>query len=142
MRGAHLLLIVNTSTCWKMELHLSNLVVLCCLLHRRPTEIHGFNNNIDMVNTLRFLVLSQFFADSMGPLKDWVTHCSPILMHYTVALIFAIPRHGHIFPVVDYVGVHSKITTQINAVNTVTMIKVRFYWLSCFLRNCFLYVAP
>ena len=71
--------------------------VLCCLLHRGPTEIHGFNNNIDMVNTLRFLVLSQFFADSMGPLKDWVTYCSPILVHYTVALTFAIPHHGHNF---------------------------------------------
>ena len=85
-------LIVNTSTCWKMELHLSNLVVLCCLLHRGPTEIHGFNNNIDMVNTLRFLVLSQFFCRQYGSLEGLgdillpnfsALHCSLDLCHST-----------------------------------------------------------
>ena len=113
--------------------------VLCCLLH---TEIHGFNNNIDMVNTLRFLVLSQFFCGQYGSLEGLgdillpnfsALHCSLDLCHST--------SWSYFFPVVDYVGVHTKITTQINAVNTVTMIKVRFYWLSCFLRNCFLYVV-
>ena len=45
MRGA-LLLIVNTSTCWKTELHLTNFGVLYHLLH---IEFHGVNSRIDVL---------------------------------------------------------------------------------------------
>ena len=37
------------------------------LYHQLPIKFHGFNRKITRVITLWFLVLSQFFRESMGP---------------------------------------------------------------------------
>ena len=52
MRSIQLLLIVNTSTCWKTELHLSNLASCTTCLH---IDFYVFS-----------MVLTQFLQ-SMGP---------------------------------------------------------------------------
>ena len=61
MRVAHLLLIVNTTTCWETDLHLTNLV-----LH---IKFHDFNTRIDIfgLSHLGSCYLLNSFTDSMGP---------------------------------------------------------------------------
>ena len=68
MRETHLLLIVNTSTCWKAELHLLNLVS-CTVCYM---ECHDLNSRIDVLGLSHLFSWYEFhlFTDGMGPFKS------------------------------------------------------------------------